>query len=1033
MKQYFNFRDMRFNNSNNPSLTETTSDVRKRTTSLIGVSKSGIPFVPKTFRKFKFNSISNDLDSFEIHNGSFSENHKEFQGRILPYIAAYSTLERQSQLNFTRLLGIELDQTEYPGLLPGFNLNTIENNQDYHIYIISLKINQDVIDSLKNTYNYHLLTNNNDYYFATILTKKCELSSQQNFLRKNDTNYFKLTLISNDESFKDNTNAYNSGDFRDNINVDKNKNLIFSLNVDDEYFWKKSLNDNIQRLDDFGYCLLNYDDVLNNLYISSKHIFRLDNNIPEIELKINELTVNDYKNFNQGFTYSSSPWVVSQGFYSHLETSNREDLKDRVKKLFKIHAINPGKIGNNLRIKIRPLTLKNDDNEAAFDLFVYDISKNVHQPIISFNNLTLNKDSNNFIARRIGDKKQYFDILQKRIIIEGEYDLQNNLIRVELSDDIINSNHTSHLIPAGFTNEKNIKSNIIDNLTLKQIKNDFIIQPIYSEIVGNKFSLSDFHTWGKNFYHIKETDDIAIDKFTSGSATMGSIFSKENIKFKLINYLTESKDIIKINNYLNPNFYGTIDEIDNNMFHLEKILLLNEYNEISNIFRQNWKFSKYNKNILNKSALLLPENALFYNNFFASVANINPYYFFTISDQRLTSNQTSQTDSLEEAQSHSNLINILDFSFEMNGGWDGLNILNLDEYCITDIGLNRSQYLREIYKIAFDVIIDESNGQNEIIYLPEIFNIDVLQYISNQLSSSRYSILLLDKPFVKSTNEIIYSSDFLIQNNLQNKKWSDMFFEYKNIDALPQINITNTFNNFLENQFEISNISSFFNYVLCQINKNASSNNSLINSNLNYVILPAGLIALYILNHYERNSINTMNPLYNNEISQIGQFNILFNITDFLNKNHIINDINKEYIFQSVNKSTVNFLYQDIVNQKNIYRFMSDKTNTFTFQNNLITSSLNVRSTLNEIKRKIKLLSYLFLFENIKDRAELTKKLNVIYSIFLTDIKKKQLIEDFKINLDENTTSYEDVLNNIVRGSIFLKFRSSQQMIKIDL
>ena len=59
--------------------------------------------------------------------------------------------------------------------------------------------------------------------------------------------------------------------------------------------------------------------------------------------------------------------------------------------------------------------------------------------------------------------------------------------------------------------------------------------------------------------------------------------------------------------------------------------------------------------------------------------------------------------------------------------------------------------------------------------------------------------------------------------------------------------------------------------------------------------------------------------------------------------------------------------------------------------------------------------------------------MNAIYTLYLNDIKRIKLIDDFKINLDEKTTSLEDISNNLIRGSIFLKFKSTRDMIKIDI
>ena len=48
------------------------------------------------------------------------------------------------------------------------------------------------------------------------------------------------------------------------------------------------------------------------------------------------------------------------------------------------------------------------------------------------------------------------------------------------------------------------------------------------------------------------------------------------------------------------------------------------------------------------------------------------------------------------------------------------------------------------------------------------------------------------------------------------------------------------------------------------------------------------------------------------------------------------------------------------------------------------------------------------------------------------EVKDKSIINNFKVTLDINTTSDEDILNGIVRGSIYIQF-INQEIVQIPV
>ena len=1009
-------------NSSRNFLIKNNLNINRQTTSIIGTSNYGPSFTPTSYKIFYDNNDINDyMNSFSVNHDSLLNNHKEKQGNILPYITAYSILQQaKSQLNFTRLTGLDLKDAS---LKPGFLLN---NNFKLYLMTISIQKKQ----SAAGFFNYNNL-NEENYYQCIFLSKNCELEVnnfeiQNNFLLKlknvtgDLTTKLKNTIILNpDQSIQNKIFTY--------TNNDKPNNLIrFNFNMNDDFYITNNLNTNIQRLDDFGYVMINYHDVLK----------RLEYDIADVRINavtLTELSDNRFKDFQEPHKYATTPWIVSQGFYEQNQILNRSQdglkLKDRVIKLFKIHALNTGKYMNEFAIKIIPNSLSIND-WSTFHLHLID--KKTEDKIYEFNNLNLNPDSQDFIGRVIGTARKYYDHDIKRIVEEGNYAIQNPWIRVELSDHVMNKVIPITSIPAGFLGGNKIKSDLINENYL--VLNDKYTLMPQLRIKSNEFGkslLNKKHAWGKNFKNI--STDVHFLKnsliFKLNKETAQKISKKEQ-EIKVINYTNFFNKLIKDrlfenNNYLNSFFYDKLNEENyDDMFHLEKILLINQYNPDLLTFKQNWYFARYIQTGEDIDILKNDEN--FYKYFFENNDELNKlFYYFTINEKGGTN---LGIDSISEAKNFDLNTNILSFNVEMFGGWDGLNLLDIDEYSINNAGLEKSAYLRELYKVALDIIFDEVNGQNELIYLPEISEQNVLDYAYSLIQNNSYSLLLLDNPFYDINNNKIYTKDISKLDsgiNTTQFKWNDQKYIYKSnneIDNL-QFNFSNTVIQWIQSECNLSNVLTFGNYMdLTLINT----------SNINFdkfdntFIAPAGLAAITILAAADSLTGLKMNPLYNNEVISFGDFILVNSVEDSIDIDNPILKVN----IRNINNLNVNLLFVDVVNGAKMIRFYSDKNSQFSINKDSILSKINARNTLNDIKRKIKLSSLSNLFTNVRSIKDVTNQYKVAYNLILTKYLNNNLITNYNITLDESTTSREDILEGIVRGSITLAF-PNQQVVKI--
>ena len=136
-------------------------------------------------------------------------------------------------------------------------------------------------------------------------------------------------------------------------------------------------------------------------------------------------------------THAYTPWVKSQGiapWSADGSTANATKFE-----LFKIHTLSDGTYTNQkYKIEISNVKLAGTvagSDWGSFTLAVRDFSDTEKKPkyLEIFQNLSLDPDSANFIARRIGDRYNYITYAGK-IIEFGTYSNLSKYIRIEVSD-----------------------------------------------------------------------------------------------------------------------------------------------------------------------------------------------------------------------------------------------------------------------------------------------------------------------------------------------------------------------------------------------------------------------------------------------------------------------------------------------------------------------------------------------------------------------------------------------------------------------
>jgi len=158
-------------------------------------------------------------------------------------------------------------------------------------------------------------------------------------------------------------------------------------------------------------------------------------------------TAPNFENFEDRFRTAKSTWITTQKFGGAPQN------------LFRIHSLDDGAWSNtNIKISIENLTPSISDASpyGTFDLLVrsFDDNDKVREVLEAFRGLSLNPNSENFIARVIGDYNTFynFDTTQgnAKLVTEGDYPNNSKYIRVEMDARVTNEEVDTSALPFGF-------------------------------------------------------------------------------------------------------------------------------------------------------------------------------------------------------------------------------------------------------------------------------------------------------------------------------------------------------------------------------------------------------------------------------------------------------------------------------------------------------------------------------------------------------------------------------------------------------
>tara|TARA_Y100000592_G_scaffold43251_1_gene68725 strand:- start:8134 stop:11535 length:3402 start_codon:yes stop_codon:yes gene_type:complete len=170
-------------------------------------------------------------------------------------------------------------------------------------------------------------------------------------------------------------------------------------------------------------------------------------------------------NFKFGSQKARTGWFFSQDLRNTAaDTSDvgnnqltpRYDAaqSESVTRLFRLHGLSSGEdLQRNYKVSIEDIKYSKNDNNpyGTFSLAIRSIkdSDNAKRYVERFTNLSLDPNSENYMAKQIGDLYREYDNSSRRLIEYGSYPNRSSIIRVEMANAVDTGQTDPELLPFG--------------------------------------------------------------------------------------------------------------------------------------------------------------------------------------------------------------------------------------------------------------------------------------------------------------------------------------------------------------------------------------------------------------------------------------------------------------------------------------------------------------------------------------------------------------------------------------------------------
>ncbi len=212
----------------------------------------------------------------------------------------------------------------------------------------------------------------------------------------------------------------------------------------------------------------------------------------------------------QSGSNANNNWGYNRGDAQAARTPWFIDQKPNQQQLFRFAALSEGEeIQKKYRIAIEDLNLGDAENLPSFTVSVLN---KANQRVETFTNCTLSPGDANYVARKIGDERLEWDSVEKRFNTLGLYANRSDLIRIEMSSVVENGLITNaQAIPVGYAGPLRPLGFSLTSGSTAPIKIG-----THAAAVGGTPELHSFVTGGVNMPGFKLPAGDASDPFFAG-------------------------------------------------------------------------------------------------------------------------------------------------------------------------------------------------------------------------------------------------------------------------------------------------------------------------------------------------------------------------------------------------------------------------------------------------------------------------------------------------------------------------------------
>jgi len=220
---------------------------------------------------------------------------------------------------------------------------------------------------------------------------------------------------------------------------------------------------------------------------------------------------------NREYDSAITPWIQSQTL-----GGGKVDL-------FRVHTISDGNSSNTeLKVSFTNMKLSTnpEDPYGTFSILVRRFDDTDARPVVleQYDNVTLDPNSPNYIARLIGNSLAVEDLVTGEMYYQGDFRNRSNYIIIEMNED---GNIPEDALPYGFAP---YQSPVIDNVANLVAPNYLTTRWVDAGVPGyTETAVDRRHFYGWDFRVAHATNGSYLNAIPTNAPNVGSAFSLENI------------------------------------------------------------------------------------------------------------------------------------------------------------------------------------------------------------------------------------------------------------------------------------------------------------------------------------------------------------------------------------------------------------------------------------------------------------------------------------------------------------------------